>query len=233
MASGNKRRSTSPGARGGPSAAPKSPRALVIGIVCSVAILGAALGLQAAHSWILKTPTQWLAIAALPALIGLVLGGYLGGFSFAGVELKAPPLKPVEYVEPGVGSSGVKPASRPDWTTARAKEYERTHDLVLVHTFIPSTHHDQKYDVSIYLMRHLTGLGRDQVVYLADVKRAEFYFGPYWGERIFPAINDGDVIGVNTSAWGAFLATCLVTFVDDSDPVVLYRYIDFEMASAS
>jgi hypothetical protein len=196
-------------------------------------IFGAALALQATHSWILKLPTQWLAVAALPALIGLVLGGYAGKFSFGGIEFTAPPAKPVEYVEPGGGVSGVKPPSRPDWTWAREEEYKRTHNLVLVHTFRPTTRKGERYDVSIYLMRHLTGVGRDQVVGLTDVRRAEFYFGPSWGDRIFPAINDGGVIGVNTSAWGAFLATCLVTFTDDPNPVVIHRYIDFEMASGS
>jgi hypothetical protein len=233
MTSAKKRRSGSSGTEGSAGAAPKSRLPLITGFICSIVILGAALRLQAVHSWILKLPTQWLAIAALPALIGLVLGGYASKFSLAGIELAAPPPKPVEYVEPGDGSSGVKPTSRPDWTRAREEEYERAHNLVLVHTFRPSTRSGQKYDVSIYLMRHLTGQGRDQVVGLADVRRAEFYFGPYWGNRIFPAINDGGVIGVNTSSWGAFLATCLVTFADDSDPVVLHRYIDFEMASAS
>src|ERR1700685_2899980 len=58
---------------GGPTI--KSRRALIIGSAGSIAILAIALGLQAKHSWILKLPTQWLALAALPALFGLALGG--------------------------------------------------------------------------------------------------------------------------------------------------------------
>ncbi len=80
-------------------------------------------------------------------------------------------------------------------------------------------------------MRHHSGHGENQTVGFTEIERAEFFFGPSWGNRIFTSDNDGGVIGVNTSAWGTFLATCRVIFNDGSVPVVLHRYIDFEMAS--
>jgi hypothetical protein len=210
----------------------KSRRALVIGSAGSIAILAIALGLQAKHSWILKLPTQWLALAALPALIGLVLGGYVSKFSFAGVEVEAPPLKPVEYVAPGSNQVGRKAATsiNADWTSAREEEYERTRRLTLVHIYKPSERRGQKYDISIYLMRHMSGRPGNQTTGFTEVEKAEFFFGPSWGNRIFSSINNGEIIGVNTSAFGTFLATCRVTFNDDSDPIILQRYIDFEMA---
>ena len=213
----------------------KSPRVLIAGSAVSIAILAVALILQAQHSWILKLPTQWLAVAVLPILLGLALGGYIGRFSFAGVEVEARPLKPVEYVKPGGGSQDRNIATplRPDssWTSERTAEYERTHRLALVHIYKPSVRKGQKYDISIYLMRHHRGRGENQTVGFTEIERAEFFFGSSWGDRIIPAVNDGGVIGVNTSAWGTFLATCRVVFNDGSDPVVLHRYIDFEMAS--
>lgn len=80
-------------------------------------------------------------------------------------------------------------------------------------------------------MRHHQGPAENQTTGFTEIERAEFFFGPSWGDRVFVSNNDGGVIGVNTSAWGAFLATCRVVFNDGSDPVVLDRYIDFEMAS--
>lgn len=59
-----------------------------------------ALVLQAHDSAILRLPTQWLALAALPVLVGMALGGFIGRFSFAGVEVEAPSLKAVGYVGP-------------------------------------------------------------------------------------------------------------------------------------
>ena len=73
-----------------------------------------------------------MALAALPVLIGLVLGGYVNRFSFAGVEVEAPPLKPVEYVAPGGTRVSRKEAAsiNADWTSAREEEYERNRRLL-------------------------------------------------------------------------------------------------------
>jgi hypothetical protein len=60
-----------------------------------------------------------------------------------------------------------------------------------------------------------------------DVDRAYFYFGKGWGDEVFEVVNHGDFIGVEVSAWGRFLATCLVTFRDQRPPRLLHRYIDW------
>ncbi len=103
----------------------------------------------------------------------------------------------------------------------RANIYERNRDIFLVHVLQPSKVPTQKYDIFIYLIGH-------QQKDLSDIKKAEFFFGRYWGNKIFTGKKIGDVIGVSTSAYGSFLCTCLITFSDDSQ-VSLYRYIDFEM----
>src|SRR5262249_32002912 len=54
-----------------------------------------------------------------------------------------------------------------------------------------------------------------------------------WGNEIFTIPNSGGLLGVRTHAWGTFLATCRLTFTDSArPPIVLHRYIDFEMATA-
>jgi hypothetical protein len=91
-----------------------------------------------------------------------------------------------------------------DWTSAREAEYERSRRLALVHIYKPSARRGQKYDISIYLMRHLSGQQGNQTTVFTEIEKAEFFFGHSWGNRIFPSINNGGVIGVSTSACGTF-----------------------------
>jgi hypothetical protein len=64
----------------------------------------------------------------------------------------------------------------------------------------------------------------------AEIEKFELYLGPSWNDEIFTAPNSGGLIGIRTSAWGSFLATGCVTFKDGRAPLILDRYIDFEMA---
>jgi hypothetical protein len=87
------------------------------------------------------------------------------------------------------------------------------------------------YDVTVFLMRHVRGAQPNQTERFEDVEKAEFFFGESWGNQVFTARNEGSFVGVSTSAWGTFLATCRVTFRDAKNaPVILHRYVDFEMA---
>src|SRR5580658_8987520 len=204
----NERNGISPARSPRARTTPRHPRPLVIGGLCSLVFLGGALTLQAQGSSILRLPTQWLAVAALPVLIGLMIGGYIGKFSFAGVEVEAPPLKDVTYVAPGPrrASDAQPPVSRPSWTRDREEEYARTHGLELVHIYKPSEVPGQRYDISVYIARHIRGDTSNQTSGFADIAFADFYFGPSWGDSIFTAQNKGGTVGVNTSAWGSFLA---------------------------
>jgi hypothetical protein len=214
----------------------RSRRALLLGAGGSLVVLASVLILQADRATILRLPSQWLALAAIPVILGLVVGGYLRKFSFAGIEVEAPPLKPVKYVAPGrqrrAKAAEAIQSDQSDWTGEREAEYERTKFLEMVHIYKPSTRPGQKFDVSIYLMRHVSGESRNQITAFTEIDRAEFFFGPSWGNRILTARNGGGVIGLNTSAWGSFLATCRVVFNNGSPPVVIYRYVDFEMAGS-
>lgn len=110
-------------------------------------------------------------------------------------------------------------------------EFDRKNRLFLAHVYQASKQPDQKYDVSIFLMRHVWGRAPNEKTGFQDVEKAEFYFGPSWRGEVFVAQNEGGYIGVSTSAWGTFLAMCRVTFKDKKkDPEILHRYIDFEMA---
>jgi len=107
-----------------------------------------------------------------------------------------------------------------DWTELRSKIKKDNKNVFLTHLIRPSSNPNQKFDVSIYLLRQ----GSDD---FSDVEKAEFFFGKYWGNKIFEAKEKNGFIGVATSAYGTFLCICKVTFTDKTF-TYLNRYIDFE-----
>jgi hypothetical protein len=124
----------------------RNRRSLIAGAAGSLIVLASLLALQAKHAAILKLPSQWLALATIPVVLGLVLGGYLGRFSFAGIEVEAPSLKPVPYVAPASREQTKTAEAAPSpWTGQRQAEYERTRFLELVHIYKPSTRLGQQY----------------------------------------------------------------------------------------
>jgi hypothetical protein len=232
-------------------AARSSKRTLWSGMAGSLALLAIAIAIEAGYPWVLKVPAQWLAIVALPALIALIKVGLIDEFSFGVVgiksvknlisfpsddELKADKTTIDKFFEvlrrQQDRSVEIKSAADvPGWPALQEheQEYQRTRFLELVHIYKPSKIRDEAYDISIYIMKHIPGKGNDnQTTGFTEIDHAEFFFGPGWGNRIFIAPNQGSTIGVNTTAWGQFLATCRVIF-EDGGAVVLHRYIDFEM----
>jgi len=217
--------------------------------VVSTALLIFFSTLQIFGSPIVQLPVQWLWISMMPILLALVVGGYIGKFKGAGLEFE-PGMRLLPYAQPGpittppgggdlsaamlekVGvRDSVEPELNVDWQKQREAEYARTGGLFIVHVYRRSTQPNQLYDITLFLMRHVHGTAPNQKTGFDDVEKAEFYFGPSWHGEVFVAHNDGEYIGVRTSAWGTFLATCRVTFKNSAKtPLTLHRYIDFEMA---
>ncbi len=111
-----------------------------------------------------------------------------------------------------------------DLTVTRNGVYETSRGYFIAHILEPSRKDGQEYDIFIYLIRHKS---RDY----SDVKKAEFFFGHYWGNKIYVGSKAEDYIGVRTSAYGPFLALCRITFKDGAT-VTINKYIDFEMGFA-
>lgn len=109
-----------------------------------------------------------------------------------------------------------------DWNTRRRDIVADRRGIFLTHVAKPSQKPGQVCDVYIYLIRHKT-------TGFADVAVAEFFLGPYWRNKLFPAVERDGVIGISTSAYGTFLCLCRVTFKDGKQ-IFLERYIDFEAA---
>lgn len=115
------------------------------------------------------------------------------------------------------------PSKKPvkHWTERRKEIYDDNRGIFITHIIKPSKKEGQLYDVFIYLIRHKS----DD---FSDVRYAEFFLGPYWGNKVFPAKEENKgFIGISTSAYGTMLCTCKVTF-EDFYQIEIHRYIDFE-----
>lgn len=121
----------------------------------------------------------------------------------------------------GFESLQISAVETPDqWNKQRNALYAECRGIFLTHIIKPSSTPGQTFDVFIYLIRHKS---ED----LSDIQLAEFFLGPYWGNKVFPAVEQNGFIGISTSAYGTFLCICRVTFKDGTY-VDLERYIDFE-----
>jgi hypothetical protein len=223
----------------------KERHKLVWSCVASLVLLVLFGWMQASKSPAMELKAQWLWIAVLPILIVLITGKYIGKFKGPGIEFEqyktdpqmlllpyAAPPGPSESLEThrSVEKEASTSLSNTSWTAERNSKYELTDRLFLAHVYEPSTRPNQKYDITVFLIRHRQGPAPNQREGFSEVEKLELYFGPSWNDAIFTALNNGGLIGVRTSAWGTFLATGRVIFKDGRPPLILHRYVDFEMA---
>jgi hypothetical protein len=132
---------------------------------------------------------------------------------------KVGPGIPVQNI--GIDSLRGAAAETPDeWNARRNAIYTDHRNLFLTHIIRPSSRPGQTFDVFIYLIRHKS---ED----FSDVRVAEFFLGPHWENKVFPAVEQSGFVGIATSAYGTFLCVCRVTFTD-GEHLYLERYIDFE-----
>ncbi len=215
-----------------------NPKAMWIGVASSGLLLLIFMALKYSNSPVLSLDIQWLFVALVPILIGLIVGGYVRevkageyGVGFATDEILAK-SQPV----PDSSVAGPKKELQPTtgWQSARQKEYDRTRGYMLAHIYRPSKAPGQKFDISIFVVRHQKGTTTPPRSKLSELKSAEFFFGDSWGNRTFAVQPDDGFFGVRTHAWGTFLASCRISFNDPTiEPIILYRYIDFSMAEKS
>ena len=107
----------------------------------------------------------------------------------------------------------------------RNKYYEECRGVMLVHRLQHSITDGQLYDVLVYVIPHKT-------TSFAGVSSVEYFFGHYWGDKVFPSHDRSRGFPIVTSAYGPFLCTAKVNFNDGSN-VMLSRYIDFEMGNCA
>lgn len=106
---------------------------------------------------------------------------------------------------------------------ARSGIYKQAHGVMLVHRLQRSEEEGQQYDALIYVIPHKS-------TSFAGVSSVEYYFGRFWGNKVFPSTDRSRGFPVFASAYGPFLCTAKVNFTDGTH-TTLSRYIDFEMSS--
>ena len=120
------------------------------------------------------------------------------------------------------------PSNLERWNQERYSIYNKNKDLFLHYDLEASNVTRQKYDVTIYLIRQSSpniGRKRDD---LRDVERAEFFFGPHWGDKVYTVENVDGRIGIVISAYGEFLAYCKVYLKGDPSPVEVHQFVGRE-----
>lgn len=139
------------------------------------------------------------------------------------LENSSPELSKLTYVSKSTNHSEVA-SSESDWSNARRNIYKENKGYFIAHVLEPTNKDGQEYDIFIYLIKHKS---QDY----KDVSKAEFFFGEYWGNKVYVGSSTGKYIGVRTSAYGPFLALCKITFKDGTS-ITISKYIDFEMGFA-
>ncbi len=147
-----------------------------------------------------------------------------GGFKVGSLEIER------GYVTPDTGtvSNGAVTTRRDEKRhrfTQRKEYYKPNRMIMLVHRITPSIKKNQLYDLLIYCVPH-----PKPDVTLNGVKQVDYYFGTHWGDMIFTSIDRARGFPVSTSAFGPFVCTAEIHFVDGQKAMVS-RYIDFEMGA--
>lgn len=106
---------------------------------------------------------------------------------------------------------------------ASREHFKTTHrNLFLVHKVAPSEDPEQLYDIVIYLVPSLKHGS------LASVLAVDYYFGRYWGNKVFRSIDRANSFLISTSAYAPFSCSARINFTD-GEQMFLHRYVDFEM----
>lgn len=187
-------------------------------VIFPVMVLGVFAWLVSCHYRKLYAPTDYKDEAHFVAIIN----PDLNMLSVA----KPPPDIPNVGFEATTTSSTEENVSRvnPDRAAERSAIYKQCRGLFVTHVLYPSNDTTQEFDIFIYLIRHKSND-------FDDIAEVDFFFGHYWGNRVFKATKIRGLFGVRTSAYGPFLCTCRV-LMKDGTTLSLNTHIDFEMGRA-
>ncbi len=113
-------------------------------------------------------------------------------------------------------------AYKDDGTIARQRSdvYENCRRVMVTHQIQKSFEPGQLYDILIYIIPHKGTI--------TSVLKVEYFFGIYWGNKVFPSNDKSRGFPITTSAYGPFLCAARIHFTDGQSGMA-YRYIDFEM----
>ncbi len=107
----------------------------------------------------------------------------------------------------------------------RIKSYEDNKGLFLVHTWRPSFTTDQVADIVIWLQQHGKGPLSE-----GKVEKVEYQLGDKFFNGPKVKTNISESFRLEVSAYGPMLCVARVYIKDDTAPIILERYVNFEEA---
>jgi hypothetical protein len=162
--------------------------------------------------------------ATLKALASRVRSG--AALKIAGFEIEAESAVHAKGGNSDFSNDDTRIGVRKDTDGSMAKlrdgAYASARGVMLVHKIQRTKQAGQQYDVLFYVIPH-------RGASLASVSKVEYFFGHYWGNKIFPSFDRGRGFPIVTCAYGTFLCIARICFNDGTDTVV-QRYADFEMS---
>ena len=105
----------------------------------------------------------------------------------------------------------------------RSGYYGRARGVMLVHKLFRSNEPGQLYDALIYVVPHADAS-------LAGVSHVEYYFGQWWGGKVFSSLDRSRGFPMLASSYAPFLCAARLVFTDGNAEIV-HRYVDFEMGA--
>ena len=122
-------------------------------------------------------------------------------------------------------SSGDQTVDGVDLEHRRIEAYERNYGLFLVHSWRPSSQPAQIADIVIRLTQHGDGPLSE-----GRVTKVEYELGRKFFQAPLVKSSAADMFRIEVSAYGPMLCIARVHFSDQREPILLARYIDFDVA---
>jgi prokaryotic YEATS domain len=110
--------------------------------------------------------------------------------------------------------------------TYRESTYHANQMLFIVHSWKRSTTPNQLADINIRLVEHPSAAP-------TGVRRVSYFMGRHFGNRVITSESMKDSFGIKVSAYRPMLCVAQVEFTNNSPPIWVYRYIDFDLPSKS
>lgn len=110
-----------------------------------------------------------------------------------------------------------------DLEKQRIQKYESQQGLFLVHSWRPSLTPGQVADIVIWLHQH-----GDGPITRGEVEKVEYELGPKFFDEPHVKKNVKDLFRLEVSAYGPMLCLARVFLKEQTEPIILERYINFE-----
>jgi len=105
----------------------------------------------------------------------------------------------------------------------RVREYEKSQGLFIVHNCVSTRISGQVTDITIWIHQHGNGPMSE-----GKIEKVKYYFGPmFFNGKSVVRIYSTDNFEMKISAYGSVLCLAQVFIENNSEPILITRYINF------